>query len=291
MTDDWMAEVKGRVPHRPKRRWWAVAARPAPQMPLDVITTPGVTAVAAYGLRQMRARYVGPAINVQRSSDSATMDIGFRGAGALDVQTLANFIGGGTGSILIWYDQSANGYNMTVGAAPAPPVNLTGVNGLPTSVFVGGTNYLTNMTPVLTQPFTVSTVAKRTGNFSAYGAMVGDGSSAQGFYFNNAPNGASLYAGGSGATTGGPTCTDGIAHSMIALFNGISSTITVDAAGGIVGTSTAPGTSSFTGLRLGYAGSGGLTGNLSEAAFWSGQVDAGSIIALAANQKAYWGTP
>lgn len=285
MTDDWMAEVKGRVPHRPKRRWWAVAARPMPQMPLDVVTTPGVASVGAFGLRQMAARYVGPAINVQRSSDSATMDIGFRGPGDLDIQTLATFIGGGSGTVNIWYDQSGQGNNLTVAAA-APTVSLTGLNGKPTAVFTTTTNLHHAATPTMSIPLTVSAVAMRTGNFTAYNGIVGDDSgNLYALYFNSAANGAVLFDGGSISTP--VSCADSIAHSLVAVFNGGSSTITVDNG---AATTAGTGSASFVGLRLGVQ-NGGLAGNISEAVFWNGLMDGPSIAALAANQKAYWNTP
>jgi hypothetical protein len=68
------------------------------------------TAAAAYSLRNLRTAYVGPAIQVRRSSDNATQDIGLTGAGVLDVAALESFVGAGnSGFVVRWYDQSGSG--------------------------------------------------------------------------------------------------------------------------------------------------------------------------------------
>lgn len=73
----------------------------------DVAATPS----AAYGLRKLRSAYAGSAINVRRSSDNTTMDIGFDGNGDLDTTALLNFVGSGSGYVATWYDQTTNNNN------------------------------------------------------------------------------------------------------------------------------------------------------------------------------------
>jgi hypothetical protein len=51
-------------------------------------------AAAAYSLRKVRSAYTGSAINVRRSSDGDTKDIGFDANGDLDTTTLLAFVGG-----------------------------------------------------------------------------------------------------------------------------------------------------------------------------------------------------
>jgi hypothetical protein len=82
---------------------------------------------AAYSLRKLRAAYTGSAIRVQRSSDSTQQDIGFSG-NFLDTSSLATFVGAGTGTVVTWYDQSLNGFDVTKGPAAAPTIRITGTD-------------------------------------------------------------------------------------------------------------------------------------------------------------------
>ena len=66
----------------------------------------------AYSLRQLSSCYTGNAIQVRRSSDNATMEIGFTYNGDLDSTALKTFVGAGDGFVTIWYDQSSNNRNM-----------------------------------------------------------------------------------------------------------------------------------------------------------------------------------
>ena len=73
-------------------------------------TTP---AAAAYGMRKLSSAYSGFALQVRRSSDNTTQNIGFTAGGDLDTASLKTFVGGGNGYVTIWYDQSGNGKNLT----------------------------------------------------------------------------------------------------------------------------------------------------------------------------------
>lgn len=83
------------------------------------------TSTAAYSVRQLQTTYthtaitppaavIGftnsttPLIRVRRSSDSASLDIGYLSSGELDTVTLKNFVSSGNGFISVWYDQSGN---------------------------------------------------------------------------------------------------------------------------------------------------------------------------------------
>jgi chitodextrinase len=64
--------------------------QPSPTVrPLDAVGS----AAAAYGLRKLSSSYTGDAITVRRSSDDATMDIGFGYSGELDTNALLEFVG------------------------------------------------------------------------------------------------------------------------------------------------------------------------------------------------------
>lgn len=85
-----------------------VGAPPAADKILDTYTG----AVAGYGLRLLRNAYTGDAIQVRRSSDNTTQDIGFDGDGNLDESALTTFVGANNGFVSKWYDQSGNGEDM-----------------------------------------------------------------------------------------------------------------------------------------------------------------------------------
>jgi hypothetical protein len=71
-------------------------------------------AIGYWGLRAFNRAYAasgGPAVQLQRASDNAIMDIHVLGNGLLDVATAANFLSGTNGGVSIWYDQSGHGYH------------------------------------------------------------------------------------------------------------------------------------------------------------------------------------
>lgn len=74
----------------------------------------------AYALKKLRAAYAGNVIEVRRSSDNTTQNIGFSG-NLLDTASLLSFVGAGDGFIRTWYDQSGNGYNATQTTAANQP--------------------------------------------------------------------------------------------------------------------------------------------------------------------------
>ncbi len=73
----------------------------------------GINPYGAWSLRKVVSSYVGNAINVRRSSDNTTTDIGFDGSGNLDATSLNTFVGSGNGFVVTIYDQSGNSRNLT----------------------------------------------------------------------------------------------------------------------------------------------------------------------------------
>ena len=113
---------------------------------LDKTGNPAATSLVAFSLRQLSSAYTGNAIQVRRSSDGTTQNIGFTAAGDLDTVTLKAFVGSGTGYVSIWYDQSGNGYNATqTTIAYLPTIVSSGVinrdNGWP-AVYTSATGFL-----------------------------------------------------------------------------------------------------------------------------------------------------
>ena len=103
----------------------------------------------AYSLRKLKAAYAGNAIQVRRSYDNTTRDIGFTSTGLLDEATLISFVtNSGTltgtsvnGFVSIWYDQSGNGKNVSNTTLTQQPKIVTNGaiekwNGVPTVMFV-----------------------------------------------------------------------------------------------------------------------------------------------------------
>jgi hypothetical protein len=137
----------------------------------------GLNSSAAYSLRKLRTAYSGAAINVRRSSDGATQNIGFTASNDLDTASLKAFVGTGNGFVTTWYDQSGNGRNATQATAGEQPQivdngALITMNGRPALRFDG--NDILN-TPSFILGNTVVTVARRSTRFQPVveGANVG----------------------------------------------------------------------------------------------------------------------
>ena len=111
--------------------------------PQDKLLDRFPNAAAAYGLRLLRSAYLGPAIRVSRSSDSAEKDIYFDSQGNLDTTALKAHVGASLGRVKTWYDQSGNGNDATQSStSQRPPITsasgeLITVNGKPALRFDG----------------------------------------------------------------------------------------------------------------------------------------------------------
>lgn len=104
------------------------------------------SSAVAYSLRRLSCAYAGFAIQVRRSSDNATSNIGFTALGDLDTIALKTFVGANSGFVSIWYDQSGNGINVSPPSISRQPrIMNVGVidrkNGVPTLSFDGVDDY------------------------------------------------------------------------------------------------------------------------------------------------------
>ncbi len=97
----------GTVPISLKMTWEEVAEAPAFTGLLN--ETYGSGAAAAYSVRRLNGNYTGSAIQVERSSDNTTQDIGFDSNGDLDESALTTFCTGTVCKVRTWYDQSQTG--------------------------------------------------------------------------------------------------------------------------------------------------------------------------------------
>jgi hypothetical protein len=98
--------------------------------------TSSTPAVAAYSLRKLsngtngggNFYYSGFAIQVRRSSDNDSLNIGFTAGGDLDTAALKTFVGAGDGFVRTWYDQSGNANNVSQTTnANQPQIVFSGV--------------------------------------------------------------------------------------------------------------------------------------------------------------------
>jgi hypothetical protein len=78
--------------------------------PAGILNTYSGT-VVGYSLRKINTTYSGSAVRVRRSSDNTEQDIGFLN-GALDTTALTSFVGGGSGFVTTWYDQTGSNRNL-----------------------------------------------------------------------------------------------------------------------------------------------------------------------------------
>jgi hypothetical protein len=172
------------------------------------------SAAAAYSLRKLRTAYTGSAIQVRRSSDNATQNIGFDSSGNLDTAALSSFVGAGNGTVSIWYDQSGNNLNLSQPVTSSQPsiisngviersgqiitTKFDGVND-----FFDGTvisNYITNTTYSFFGVASIVNITTNANNASIYDndSFWSDSGGYTGIYFKNSPNSAAIqnFSGG-----------------------------------------------------------------------------------------------
>ncbi|MGZ9875462.1 hypothetical protein [Raoultella ornithinolytica] len=79
-------------------------------------------ALAAYSLRKIGTRYVGPLVRIRRSSDNLEQDF-YERYGSVNIDEVKAFAGaGGSAFVSVWYDQSGNGNHAFQPVAASQPV-------------------------------------------------------------------------------------------------------------------------------------------------------------------------
>nr|WP_315299917.1 arabinofuranosidase catalytic domain-containing protein [Raoultella terrigena] len=79
-------------------------------------------ALAAYSLRKIGTRYVGPLVRIRRSSDNLEQDF-YERYGSVNIDEIKAFTGtGGSAFVSVWYDQSGNGNHAFQPVAASQPV-------------------------------------------------------------------------------------------------------------------------------------------------------------------------
>lgn len=105
-------------------------------------------AAAAYSVRRLSSTYEDSLIEVRRSSDNTTQDIGYDSNGDLDTSALLSFVGAGDGFVRTWYDQSGNANDAQQTTTSAQPQIVSSgstitENSKPCVLFDGSTDILT----------------------------------------------------------------------------------------------------------------------------------------------------
>jgi hypothetical protein len=111
-------------------------------------------AVGAYALRRLFGAYTGAQVRLRRSTDNVEVDVTFDKYGHPVNFDVEGWLGGATGYVTTWYDQSGNGNNVTQATAGSQPI-LTAPGGqaayirfqskIMTGPNVFGTSSVTNM--------------------------------------------------------------------------------------------------------------------------------------------------
>lgn len=263
-------------------------------LPLDAVSS----AQLAVGLRKLRTAYAGNCIEVRRSSDNTTQNIGFNGTGGLDTAALLTFVGAGNGFVRTWYDQSGTGVNfIQLTNALQPRIVNAGTidtaNSLPTVVF--DLTYLSAASgDVFDTGFTMAVVAGVTTNVTNNALITkgtGGGLPAPWDIYN------SSFIGGNGSLFTTVTMTTGfVAASGFNqwAFTGSSAAMAAYINGSANGTGT-PSSWADTGNNVWMGrreeSSTSFKGKISEALIYIGVKSGANLATLAAGQKAYYGTP
>lgn len=77
---------------------------------------------AIFSLERLKRDYLGPAVRVRRSNDNQEKNISFKEPGVLDIESLLSFVGGNTGNIVKWYDQTGSGREFAQTDASKQPI-------------------------------------------------------------------------------------------------------------------------------------------------------------------------
>jgi hypothetical protein len=199
-------------------------------------------ATGAYSLRKIKAGYSGNCIEVRRSSDNTTQNIGFSN-GVLDESALTTFVGAGDGFVKTWYDQSGNNNHVTQATTSRQPLIVSSgtvrkVNSKP-SVYFGSDIRLAVTWTTVSQPFSVLCVQKE-----AYSGLIVLYNLGGSTMYGNSSN-YRLFA-GSEVSVQGRTSNQCI---TLALFNGSSSTMWINNSKNA--TDVNPGTGNCTGVSIG----------------------------------------
>src|ERR1043166_2491804 len=238
--------------------------------------------VAWWGLRAYNTAFIGSAaIRVLRSSDSTEKDIVIAANGIINVSD-SHFDGSATYSVVKLYDQTGNGRHIDTPnvAVTYPTLTLNDNGSLPRMNPIARMNS-TLSSPNMSQPFSVSTVARRTTNDGQRQiAWIGHWPTQIGFDGSN--DTIEIYNGGGNGTATGAT--EGSTFSIQALYSNAASKIAIN---GSSSTTSIADTNSSNAQPFSFPADAGLIGKAWEAGWWASDISS-SFAAISANQRSVW---
>ncbi len=243
------------------------------------------SALAWWGLRAYSSATRGNnVIKLRESGGNTTSDFVSLSDGSLDVASIATFKGANNLFVHTLYDQTGNGYNYTqTTTANQIPFTLSGLGSLPVLDPASGTRFPAVTGPTQSTPFTLLAVANADASLASDQYLMSFGVDVSVLHHNTT---ASVRFASS--TAGAYTLTDSTWHSIIAVANGASGHLYLDA--------TDQGAYDF--------GSVGLTGNMYlltevfnvdylgkwvEGGIWGSAFDATKATNMDTNISTYWG--
>jgi hypothetical protein len=246
------------------------------------------TCNGAFSVRKLRSLYTGSCMNVRRSSDSATQDIGFVNE-ELDTASIVSFVGVGNGFDAIWYDQTGTGDASQITANDQPFIAISGavtiIGGKPTVTFTTSREFMSMTARTVISGFVVERKASNTNTVQYLIGGTGQGLSSGGTFGGS--NNITLFTSGGQIDT---TVNDTINHQVS--FNcGAAGTasIYVDGTLAASGTTSASMTISVLGSRPDST-SFAHVGSISEIILFPDNQIANRAV-IEANQQSYFGTP
>jgi len=255
-------------------------------------------ASAAYSLRRLKSTYTGSLIEVRRSSDNATQDIGYDVNGNLDTTALLLFVGANNGFVSKWYDQSGSGLTAANATASGQPQIVTSgsvntQNAKPTVSYVSSDVLSTVAQTTLasgTTSGTLNVVAKSNAAANTDTVSYGTAASNQARALGMAASGALQYLTHANDITTGFTPSP-ITSPFVQTGVFTQSLLSAFANGAAVNTKAiAMNTASNTVLRLGaYAGGANFwSGNIQEVIIFNSALSTGDRNTLELNQGSFY---
>lgn len=256
-------------------------------------------ATAWWGLRAYSKATAGNnAAIICNAADANCVTIHTLTSGTFDVATTiaAPLLCAGAGApctVKQLYDQS--GTNACTAApcdmtqstiAQRPVYTLNCVGGLPCMTGSSATGFMSTVTnSSIAQPFTITAMAQRTGNLSAYNALIINAANTVGIYYHTAGN-ADFFVG----TDHNFAAADSAWHALQTVGNGASSSGTSDGTTTAISAAATALTSASTIRAFNDAGPPGdaLIGTMTEFGVWSSAFTTNDLALMNSNMHAFW---